>query len=507
MTTQPDKKLRSTTDGTTDWWPMYHHDIQHSGYSSSTAPFTNTLQWHFPTGDYVLSSPIIVENRLYIGSDNGNVYCINTENGSEIWRYHTAQAVESTPAYSGEKIYVGSSDQYLYCLDALGNSHGSTNQLWRFHTGGRIEGSPAVVDDRIYFGSWDGKFYCLSTTKGIEQWNFTCRGAVDASPAVANKRVYIASFSSYPGEGGVIHCLFADNGTEEWNYTAGYWIACSPTVVDDRLYIGSYDNNIYCFDATPFEDGIDEGIPDPIGAPYDRLWIRETDGWVISSPAVYQGLVYIGAIGEWGEQPDPWGMIYCLNATDGSIRWTFYKEDGWFVSAPAVSSDGKVFLGSDWTPGVFYCLDARTGKEIWNYTTGSWIFSSPALCNGKVYVGSSIGSVFCFYDQGIAPEIEINDITGGTHVTTQVKNTGTAAAHNVEVTLLMKGGLLGHINVSTTERCDTLPPGESLPLSTKKLFFGLGRVSIEVTVDAAGVQLQQQKKAGFVLGFLVMMKN
>ena len=55
-------------------------------------------------------------------------------------------------------------------------------------------------------------------------------------------------------------------------------------------------------------------------------------------------------------------------------------------SSPAVA-DGKVYLGS-WDD-KFYCLDAVTGSLIWSYTIGGHIDdSSPAVFEGRVYIGS-----------------------------------------------------------------------------------------------------------------------
>ncbi len=54
-------------------------------------------------------------------------------------------------------------------------------------------------------------------------------------------------------------------------------------------------------------------------------------------------------------------------------------------SSPAVV-DGKVYVGS--FDGNVYALDASTGTPIWNYTTGYEVWSSPAVADGKVYIGS-----------------------------------------------------------------------------------------------------------------------
>ena len=73
------------------------------------------------------------------------------------------------------------------------------------------------------------------------------------------------------------------------------------------------------------------------------------------------------------------------------IIWN-YTPGGDVISSPAVA-DGKVYVGS--YDNNVYCLDAATGANIWNYTTGGWVWSSPAVADGKVYVGSNDDNVYC----------------------------------------------------------------------------------------------------------------
>ncbi len=53
--------------------------------------------------------------------------------------------------------------------------------------------------------------------------------------------------------------------------------------------------------------------------------------------------------------------VYCLNAADGSERWTTCT-DGPVRIAPTVAN-GKVYVGSD--DGHAYCLDATNGSLVW----------------------------------------------------------------------------------------------------------------------------------------------
>jgi outer membrane protein assembly factor BamB len=51
-------------------------------------------------------------------------------------------------------------------------------------------------------------------------------------------------------------------------------------------------------------------------------------------------------------------------------------------------------VGSD--DGNVYALDAATGAQLWTFTTGNVVGSSPAVANGVVYVGSQDGKLYAF---------------------------------------------------------------------------------------------------------------
>ena len=62
-----------------DWWPMFHHDLNHSGYSTSTGPEVNKVLWAYQADDGIyLSSPAIVDNKVYFGGTDKNFYCIDS---------------------------------------------------------------------------------------------------------------------------------------------------------------------------------------------------------------------------------------------------------------------------------------------------------------------------------------------------------------------------------------------------------------------------------------------
>jgi len=347
-------------------WPMFHHDLSHTGYTESPAPNTNQTQWNHTTGNWVSSSPAVADGKVYIGSADFKVYCLDAETGASTWNYTTGDWVCSSPAVADGRVYVGSCDGEVYCLDALTGA-----KIWNYTTKAKMSNytgvecsSPAVADGRVYVGSIDGNVYCLNATTGALIWNYTAGIVVCSSPAVAGGKVFIGSAGM---DFGNVDCLDAITGTHIWNFKTGGSVDSSPAVADGKVYVGSSDSEVYCLEAYT-------------GA---LVWSYRTSDMVSSSPAVADGRVYVGSYDS---------KVYCLNASTGASIWNYTTGD-WVYSSPAVA-DGKVYIGSG--DSKVYCLNAITGNSIWNYTTGGCVYSSPAVADGMVFIGSSDSIVYAF---------------------------------------------------------------------------------------------------------------
>jgi len=376
-----------------DWWPMFHHDLRHTGYSTSISPDTNNVTWSYTMGGYARSSPTVIDGNVYMGSDDCNVYCLDAITGDFTWSYTTGDTVWSSPAVVDGKVYVGSFDKKVYCLRA---SDGFKE--WEFTTDYDVSSSPAVADGKVYVGSQDSNVYCLPMDDpngdGIIDdseviWSYTTGAWVEvSSPAVADGKVYIGS------DDNKVHCLRVSDGYKEWEFTTVDDIWPSPAVADGKVFVGSCDHKVYCL---PMDDPNGDGIIDS----NEVIWTYTTGHCVGSSPAVADGKVYVASDD---------GKVYCLPVNDpngdgviddSEVIWSYATGDG-VRSSPAVA-DGKVFVGS-WD-GKVYCLPANDpnsdgliddSEVIWSYTTGAHVWSSPAIAIGKVYVGSDDGNIYCF---------------------------------------------------------------------------------------------------------------
>ena len=100
-----------------------------------------------------------------------------------------------------------------------------------------------------------------------------------------------------------------------------------------------------------------------------------------------------GSSQDWGETPAAWpGAVYALDATSGTLLW-MVPTAGQVTSSPAVAN-GVVYVGAE--DDNVYAIDASSGTVLWTYTTGNAVESSPTVANGMVYVGSLDDNVYAF---------------------------------------------------------------------------------------------------------------
>jgi outer membrane protein assembly factor BamB len=83
--------------------------------------------------------------------------------------------------------------------------------------------------------------------------------------------------------------------------------------------------------------------------------------------------------------------VYALNVAEGTVAWSF--NTGNIVrSSPAVAN-GVVYVGS--VSSNIYARDASSGAPLQTVTISA-IESSPAVANGAVYVGGLDGKLHAF---------------------------------------------------------------------------------------------------------------
>lgn len=193
--------------------------------------------------DFHRSSPAVYEGRVFIGSDNGVIYVVNTENGS----------IE----------------------DKIQTKHKHL-----------IRSTPIVVENMLYFGDWEGIMYAYSLVRKEFHWEFDSRkeksfeywkNSILETPLYHKGNLYFA------GRSAALYCVDAKNGKLKWiqRSPTDQWMLGSPVIEGEALYLGSSDQHLY--QAFNIETG-------------EVLWSTKVDGRTWGTALVKNDNIYIGGV-------------------------------------------------------------------------------------------------------------------------------------------------------------------------------------------------------------------
>ena len=340
-------------------WPMYCHDVRHTGRSPySTANSSGIEKWRFKLNGWGSGSPVIDDNGIiYIGSSE--FYAVYP-NGTLKWKYDIPYKIQSAPAIDENGIiYVGikwAMPCYLYAFYPNGTLK------WKYRTGDDIFSSPAIGDDgTIYFG--DGNKYINALwPNGTLRWRYKTGHVVYSSPAIGEDGiVYCGSHDSK------LYALYPNNGTVKWTFDTGGWIRTSPCIADDdTIYVVSLDDFLYAV----YPNGT-------------MKW--KTNVGAGTSPTIAQdGTVYAG-----------YSQLYAIHPADGSVRWTFDPGSYRRIrgGTPCTSKDGTIYFGTnigESSGGEIIAVNPD-GTEKWRkMIANAWVDSAPAIgSDGTIYIGST----------------------------------------------------------------------------------------------------------------------
>jgi outer membrane protein assembly factor BamB len=303
---------------------------------------------------------------VYVGNLDGVLVAVDALTGAKKWEFKAGDAIESTPIAVNGLVYVASWDKKLYALDAATGA-----KKWEFSTNKTHPfAAPMVANGIVYYGG-DPYLYALDAQTGAKKWQYQGDAVrtFDASPTVVDGIVYANLRTFAPPVFG----LDALTGTLKWRSveTDGSGILSSlsessPAVANGLLYIGSEGDGVSAFDLKT-------------GA---LKWRFTTASVVNSSPTVVNGVLYIGS-GVFGKDNK---KLYALNATTGVKRWEYIIEESTAGYSSPIVADGIVYIGSGST---LYAVDAASGAKKWDVKpeANNLIYSGPVVATGFVYLG------------------------------------------------------------------------------------------------------------------------
>jgi len=181
-------------------------------------------------------------NSVWIGSEDGSLYRLNTSNGAFYASMTTGSTINSSPyvdaGWSGptNNLFITSTDGKIYCKSSANLETTPWTNVRSGQTDGSYSvGSPInttpfldVTDNSVYFGADNGKLYKLNAADGTltSGYPFTTGGAINSSPIVYNGTVYFGS------DDGKCYALNSSNGTlkNKWPVTVGAEVKSMPVL-------------------------------------------------------------------------------------------------------------------------------------------------------------------------------------------------------------------------------------------------------------------------------------
>jgi outer membrane protein assembly factor BamB len=267
----------------------------------------------------------------------------------ERWTFKAGDMIEGAPAIVDGVVYAASLDKHLYALDLA-----TGKQKWKVKLGAS-KASPSVKAGRVYLGDLDGKFYCVNAADGKVLWTFEAEGEIQASANFHGDNIIFGSHDSN------LYCLNPE-GKKVWDAKVDGPINAAAAVVGDRTFAtGCSDGILHVIDATNGKE----------------LGTIDLGGQAVATAAVVDDRVYLSMVSN---------QVVAADLKTLKRVWAFEapKRQMSFYSSAAVA-DGIVVAGS--RDKKVYGINAKTGAELWNFTTDGQVDASPVIVGGRVYVG------------------------------------------------------------------------------------------------------------------------
>lgn len=350
-------------------WPMFRHDLSHSGISPYNDPVLGGTAWATYTGNGYSSTSIASDGTIYVAGVSSSFHALNAD-GTFKWSKTAAltSSPRSTPAIGPDgRVYIGSSGRF-YAFTSAGV------QKWYFTVSGDVSSSPILNTDgtTVYIGSRGGYLYALNpgtvnSTSATRRWQASVGDMHMTSPVLSANGDTI-----FTGGGSTLWAINTSNGVARWTYPLGVGMTSSAALSPNgsTVYIGAYDGNLYAVNATT-------------GNLVWKVQVGFKNAVTSASPAIGpDGTIYLGS---------NYGSLYAINP-DGSQKWIFESKAD-IRSSVAINADGTVILAC--YDGYVHAINSATGAEKWRHLLPVGTYASPSIAaNGTVVVISTNGIVY-----------------------------------------------------------------------------------------------------------------
>ena len=185
----------------------------------------------------VTTAPLLVGDRLYLGTHTGRVYCRQATTGDSVWSVKVNAPVYSSPALGDSLIITGTEKGLLLAL------HPRTGiVVWQRPLQGALYTHPVTDSAHVYIGTTDGVFYAVNLSDGTIAWQHHLGSAIFSSAALYRQTVYVGT------NGHQVVAFDARSGKIRWRTTFNGIVTATPLVTPGFVYVGCWDHYLYVLD-------------------------------------------------------------------------------------------------------------------------------------------------------------------------------------------------------------------------------------------------------------------
>lgn len=289
---------------------------------------------------------------------------------------HVDDAMQGSLVVSDGLVYLIASSATqgrLLALDAATGARRWSKSLGPSYPSHWCGATPAAAQGLVYAPAW-GRMVAYNARSGTVRWragNSFC--GAGATPTVVNGKLFTNAYGGY----GNVEGRDATSGTLLWSSKPCIGTPASCTIASVAAPLAAGDGIVYM---TNHAAGM---------AAYDantgrQLWSRVVaPGEIDSAPVVEGDMVYVSVA-----MHD--SRLYALNRRTGATLW--WTPTGYYNHSTPALADGLLYVGSD-GHGVT-AVDAKTGAIRWQQSALGTVRTSPAVANGVVYLGAGDGRLY-----------------------------------------------------------------------------------------------------------------
>jgi len=321
---------------------------------------------------------VVVGESLYFGAANGDkLICLNTRDGSERWKFFANGPIRFTPTAYNNKVYFGSDDGYVYCLNGSDGSmvwskRATSSNGLMFVDGRMVSVCPVrtsvLVDNGVAYwgaGLFNGaktgltRYLCACNAEnGTDIWTVTPPRPLQGYPMVSADRLYVPAGKAQPtyyrrADG---YCLGAiGNSRQGGTYallTNDNKLFFGPHYSSNGSYIGKYDANT----------GNSESVA---WGPGNYLVVTADYAYYSSDTSLYK-----------------------INRSTQNTVWQITNSYPYEL----IMAGGTLFAGGD---DEVAALSTQDGSLLWKASVNGRV-RSLAVADGSLYVSTDQGTVHCF---------------------------------------------------------------------------------------------------------------